>query len=564
MSLFVLEEDVITFHHAAQKFLRGEMSAEEFKPIRLLNGVYQQRQTELYMLRLKIPQGNLTTYQLERIARFVEEFAHGEAHITTRQDIQLYGLTLKEVDRVIYLLYKSGITTREASGNVVRNITACHLTGICTKEAFDVTPYAELLTHALLRHPAFQKLPRKFKIAFSACDSDCAHTTIHDLGLIAKERNGHRGFKVVIGGGLGAVPKKAQVLEEFIPSESLVPAVYAILKIFNKLGVRAPKSVARFKFLVEKLGIETFRKHYYQEKDSNKEKELIPPLCNEAKYKPFIEGPPCNIAPDKEFLRWKNTNTHPQMQSGFFCIEVVVPLGNLTADQMRAIAKVSRYYSDGSARLTNKQNLILPWINQQDLIIVYHHLKDVGLSMPCSDHVCDIATCPGSSSCPSAITNAKAMAIELIHFFQEGGKSFQNIVADLRVSGCHNSCGQHHLAAIGLSGRALMVQGRYAPFYEMYLNTQNPDSKDKKFSESIGKIPAARVPSAIGKILSYYHEEKHSEESLQEFFARVGINKVESLLKTLTDLQTAPLTESEYKDWGSNLNYELKVDPSEC
>lgn len=564
MTSIVDQKDERDFSEAVRLFLQGRMDADTFRKVRLLHGVYAQRQPDQFMLRVRIPWGGLNSHQIERIADLADAHAAGTSHVTTRQNLQFYGMNLKQASEMIHDLAEVGVTTREASGNVVRNITACHLASVCRKELFDVTPYADRLTRSLIRHPDFQHLPRKFKISFSGCRKDCGFTLIQDLGFVADQKNGKNGFKVFVGGGLGAVPRRAQALEDFIPDTLLVSTTFAVLRVFNRYGNRAARARARLKFLIERMGLEEFRAAVFHEREGMEltlpDGEGEPPAGAVG-----VGGPREGQSPvsSVEFLRWKKTNIEPQKQSGFFAVPITVPLGDITSNQLRVVGQISEKFSNGSVRTTNGQNLVLFWIRETDLSRIYDFLKDSGLGMPCAHRLCDITTCPGASSCPAAITNSKALAAELIRFFQNGGRPFQEFSGALKICGCQNGCGQHRIGTIGLSGRSQTVNGKQIPCYEIYLGAHVGDD-ESRFAEPVCKIPARRVPIAISRILHWYRKKSQPEEPLCDFVQRKGARSFKAILDSLLDLEHLPLLDVELKDWGEEKDFQLQVHPSEC
>lgn len=591
MNAIVDERDEKHFRQAVKSFRQGDINEQRFKQLRLVQGVYLQRQAGRYMLRVRVPWGGLTAEQVERIADLSDIHAGGVAHITTRQNLQFYNMNLKQVCEMIHYLAEVGITTRESSGNVVRNITVCSLAGSCQKEFFDVAPYADLLTRFLIRAPQFQNLPRKFKISFSGCQKDCGYAVVHDLGFVACakagecaamesckgcatcEKNGKLGFKVLVGGGLGASPRKAEVLEEFIAPELLIPTTTAVLSVFDRLGTRDVRAKARLKFLVEQMGIAEFRRAVFQKreellKDNGTQNIGSNPCALPTKHSPKKPFSPQKaaarlIAPTIEFLRWKKTNVEPEHEPGSVSVKITVPLGDITSNQLRLVAQISNDFSDGTICTTNGQNLVLSRISEEALPQIFERLNESGLGMPCAHRLCDIASCAGTSLCPSAFTNSKALAAELIRFFQKNGRPFQEISATIKISGCANSCGQHQLATLGLSGRVQMHHDRQVPSYELYLGAQL-DSEQPRLAEPVCKIPSRRLPAALSRMLNCYEKEGSEDESLDDFISRKGTRSFQTLLASLTDLERTPPSEEEFKDWGDEKDFQLKVNPSEC
>ncbi|MBI3012287.1 MAG: nitrite/sulfite reductase, partial [Elusimicrobia bacterium] len=344
------KNEIEDFSQATQLFLRNEIDAETFKKIRLLFGVYSQRQPGRYFVRARVVAGELTSSQLDRIAEIAETYSEGIFHITTRQNLQFYGIPLDQIPAALRSLAEAGITTRETAGNVVRNITVCYLAGVCSKQKFDVSVYAQGLTRALLRSPEFQNLPRKFKISFSGCEDDCALTAIQDLGFIAACRENQDGFKVFIGGGLGAVPRTALLLEDFIPADELLPTTLAVLSLFDRHGNRTVRSQSRLKFLFDKMGIEEFKEKMVREREKLKSKgtlaaeNLFTRMEETVTLKNVSENvPEIDLTP--EFARWRQTNVQMQEQTGFWIVNVTVPLGDIRSHQVRAVAMIAREFS---------------------------------------------------------------------------------------------------------------------------------------------------------------------------------------------------------------------------
>lgn len=387
-------EEIETFEAEAHRVLAGDLSTDIFKPFRLQYGIYGQRQPGVQMFRIKIPFGGLTANQVRRVAELTDQFATGVGHVTTRQDIQLHFVELTHVSEMMRLLAAVGLTTREACANTVRNVTACHLAGVCQGEVFDVTPYAKTVAYHLLRNPLNQSMPRKFKIALSGCRQDCALTPIHDIGLLAAKRaDGTLGFRMVVGGGLGSTPRMAQVLREFTPMEELLPSIEAVIKVFDTLGNRKNRNKARMKFVIEKLGFEEFKRRW---EAAYAAMGYAVPTHEPIKLLEYADAPPL-IMPTKApvgsagngngngngnghgsvgssrngqetaFHAWKRTNVVPQRQAGFSTAAIKLPMGDLTADQMWAVADLAERYSNGNIRTTINQNMVIRWIPESRL-----------------------------------------------------------------------------------------------------------------------------------------------------------------------------------------------------
>ena len=412
------------------------------------------------MQRIKIPFGGLNAEQIEVLAELAEEYSDGIAHVTTRQDIQLHFIHIDDTPTLMRRLAAVGITTREACGNSVRNVTACPLAGVCREQAFDVTPYAKATAYFLLGHPDAQSFGRKFKIAFSGCATNpCGLVRIHDLGAIARVRDGRRGFEIYVGGGLGAVPYQAKHYEEFLPQEELLPLAQAMARVFARLGEKKNRNTARLKFLVAKLGIDEFRRLV-------KEERAV--LTHDARWTAFLadvdgaEEKPrnepgllqINGTSSDEFQRWKSSNVCEQRQKGYSTVTISLPLGDITADQLRVVADLARKYVNETVRLTVDQNIVLRWVSDTDLPALFKGLQAARLDAATADTILDPTACPGTDTCKLGISSSRGLAGELRLRLAENALAKDEAIRGLRIkiSGCFNSCGQHHLADLGFYG----------------------------------------------------------------------------------------------------------------
>jgi sulfite reductase (ferredoxin) len=414
-------EEIETFEKEAMRMLSGEIVNDLFKPFRLQYGIYGQRQAGVQMVRIKIPFGGITANQLRRVAELAERYATGVGHVTTRQDIQLHFVELKDVPTIMRGLAEVGLTTREACANTVRNVTACHLAGVCQGEVFDITPYAKTVAYHLLRNPLNQSLPRKFKIAFSGCKHDCALTPIHDIGLLAaKKEDGTIGFRMVAGGGLGSAPRIAQVLREFTPIDELIPSIEAVIKVFDTLGNRKNRNKARMKFVIEKLGFAEFKRRWEEAyvamgyarpaneplkvlQHRDEPVPLIMPTSNGSKSSAAQGNGSVNGAhQETPFEMWKRTNVIRQKQAGYVAAVVKLFMGDLTTGQMLHVADLAERYSNGNIRTTINQNMIIRWIPETQIADLYADLASQGLSDPGAELVEDIIACPGPIPAASA------------------------------------------------------------------------------------------------------------------------------------------------------------------
>ena len=566
-----IQEEIETFEDEVRRLEAGEVTGDLFKPFRLQYGIYGQRQPDVQMVRIKIPFGGLTSNQLRRVAELAETYATGVGHVTTRQDFQIHFVPLPQISTVMRKLEEVGLTTREACANTVRNVTACHLAGVCQGEVFDVTPYANTVARHLLRNPLNQSLPRKFKIAFSGCNHDCAMTPIHDVGLLAKKaEDGTMGFRMVVGGGLGAAPRIAHLLREFVPMEELIPSIEAVIKVFDNLGNRKNRSKARMKFVIEKLGFEEFRRRWaeaYEEmfgaQPSHPPLKLIPhddpaPLIMPAKHATNGNG-----ASPSSFETWRRTNVVTQRQEGFSAAVLRLPTGDITAEQMLAVADLAERYSNGNVRTTIGQNVIIRWIADDQMEALYRELDAHGLGQPGANKTEDIVACPGTDTCGLGITSSKAIARALGDVFPPGKVPDDLKGTTIHISGCHNSCAQHHISTIGLHGVGKRVGDHIAPVYELHLGGRLNGTAE--VGHMTIKLPAKNVPAAISHLLDVYRRDRRDDESLHAFIKRTGKAALKEELIGHSILPPHAEDPSYYFDWEADEEFTLEdLGPGEC
>jgi sulfite reductase (ferredoxin) len=581
-------EEIETFEDEVSRLQSGDTPVDVFKPFRLQYGIYGQRQPDVQMIRIKIPFGGLTANQLRQVADIADTFATGVGHVTTRQDIQLHFVPLRHVGTIMRKLAEVELTTREACANTVRNVTACALAGVCPGEVFDVTPYAKTVAYHLLRNPLNQSLPRKFKIAFSGCKHDCALTPIHDVGLLAaRNTEGIPGFKMVVGGGLGSTPRLAKVLHEFVPMEELIPAIEAMLKVFDNLGNRKNRSKARMKFVIDKLGFEEFSLRWKETYDAMLQSGTTklgftpapypddPPLMmptksgngtstpgngNRRPHGSSIDGDPSSQG---AFDHWCATNVVAQRQSGFKAAAVRLPSGDLTSEQMFVLADLAERYANGNIRTTINQNMMVRWIPDMHLRHFYEDLEAHGLGDPGAEGVTDIVSCPGTDTCGLGITSSKGLARALAEVFPAGKIAEDLEGVNVKISGCHNSCAQHHIATIGLHGVGKRIGDHVAPVYELHLGGQVNGTA--KIGQLIVKVPAKNVPAAIQHLLDLYRRGKNNGESLLGFIDRTGKIQLKDELIPYTILPSYQEDPQFYIDWEGDEEFSVEdLGPGEC
>ena len=566
-----VREDIELFRSQAADKLAGKMTDDELRPHRLRRGVYSQRQEGVHMIRTKVPGGLLTSEQMRRMARVADEFAGGKGHLTTRQNIQYHFVPLARVADMLQALADVRLTTREACYNTVRNITGCPLAGIHPEEPFDVQPYARRVAFAFLHKELTDSMPRKFKIAFAGCPEDCISTAINDCGLRAMIRDGVKGFRVTVAGGLGPLPTESKVLHEFIPADDLVPRIEAILRVFNTYGNRKNKNKARLKFVMRERGFDWLRdtiEENYQDilknggiatPDSVPESfggfmTNKPPLGN-AKLLPAYE------AHSPEFNAWRETNILKQKQVGYSIVTVTTPEGNLTGDQMRGLADIADQAGDGFLRFSMNQNVMMGWIADGSLKQVYGALNRLGLGTAGAEEISDPITCPGAYSCNLGLTKSMTLGPAIRAVVQnETDKFVRNL--RINVSGCPNACGQHWIGDFGFYGNARKIEGadglkHEVPYYQMMLGGTSTE-----FAMAVQSLPARLVPTAVGRVIAHFKQNRLENESFRSYVTR---HKIETFRAMTADLTKPPIDVPEmFRDWGDDVAYSLQLGRGEC
>jgi len=524
------------------------------------------------MQRIKIPYGGMNAEQLEVMGELAEEYSDGIAHVTTRQDFQLHFIHIEDAPALMRRLAAVGITTREACGNTVRNVTGCPIAGVCKTETFDVTPYAHALTYFLLGHPDCQGFGRKFKISFSGCrDEACALAHMHDLGAIGVVRDGKRGFEVLVGGGLGTVPQQAKLLSDFIPEEELLPTAQAICRVFARLGEKKNRNTARLKFVIQKLGIEEFRRVVGEERAILTPDPLWTAFLKDVpNYEEKPARPPALLqiegARDIGFERWRKSNVYAQRQEGFATVTVSLPLGDITADQLRKLADLARTYVRDTVRTTVEQNMVLRWVSEADLPKLYAELAEVGLGEAGAGTIVDVVACPGTDTCKLGISSSRGLAGELRSRLAAKQWELDEAVRGLhiKVSGCFNSCGQHHTADVGFYGVSRNKGGYTVPHFQVVLGGQW-EKNAGAYGLAIGAVPSKRVPETMERIASRYLEEREANESFHSYIQRIGKAKAKLMIEDLMAVPAHDADPSFYVDWADAREYTIgDIGVGEC
>jgi sulfite reductase (ferredoxin) len=519
------------------------------------------------MQRIKIPYGGLRPDQLEVLADLSEEYADAILHVTTRQDIQLHFVHIEDTPSIFRRLAAVGITTREACGNTVRNVTACPLAGICRDETFDVTPYAKACAKFLLGHRDTQNFGRKFKVAFSGCgDHPCGLAMLHDVGCVARTKvvdgKEKRGFEFYVGGGLGAVPYAAKLFEEFLPEEELLPVSQAIARVFARLGEKKNRNTARLKFLVNKMGLDEFRKVVLEERRALPDDPAWTAWLKDLQgtdEKPIKEARDLNGQPRPEgFDDWYRTNVYRQRQPGYAAAQATLPLGDFTARQARALADLARKHSGDAVRLTVEQNILFRWVSEADLPAVYADLRAMGLGEAGAGSIVDVTACPGTDTCKLGISSSRGLAGELRTRLAARSASMDEAVRGLRikVSGCFNSCGQHHVSDLGFYGVSRKKGNFAVPHFQVLVGGKFQENAGA-YGLAIIAIPSKRIPEVVDRLTQKFLEGRERGETFHAWVTRIGKARVRAMLEDLAEVPAREADASFYSDWRDPREYSV-------
>jgi len=583
------EEETEIFGQNVKLFRKGKISEDDFRRFRLQHGAYGSRLQQNYsMVRIKIPSGEITPEQLEKIGTLSEAFSIGSAHVSTRQNIQLHWVQLEDVSEIMRGLVEVGLTTREACGNTIRNVMCSHFAGVCPDEEFDSTSYAKAIARFFLRNPVCQNLPRKFKINFACC-SHHGLVRIADIGLIPMKKEGTNGFKIYLGGGLGAASFIGHQLEEFTPEDRVVSTCMAVVRLFDRLGNRENMARNRMRYLVNEMGWEKFQKLVIKERSGV---EMTISLETLKRYMVDLETPnirqlsngkklplineKVNVDSDP-YTRWLHSNVVSQKQDGYFVVFVTLGAGDITSNQLRSLAKTIRNHSgEGCARNTPNQNFAIRFVKARDLPEFYNDLANTGLANPGALTMSSAVGCSGTTSCNLAITNSHRLAKEIQMKFIELGLDTEDDLRDstIKISGCPNSCGQHEIATIGFYGGASRIDGTMTPTYSMSFGGR--DGEDGMLGKSVMRVPAKRVIATLIKIIEIYKQERSTNESFAMWIEKIinGVGNGKGEIKNLDDIKTAliqtvslpsPKDDPEsYMDYGNDVQFSAKTARGEC
>ena len=573
----ILEHEFEDFDGEADKFLAGETPEDQFIGFRLRQGVYGQRQPDVQMVRVKLPMGGVTPEQMDAFASVVEKFAPlRKGHITTRQNIQIHHVPLTEMKELIREISAVGLSSREGCGNTVRNVTGDPYAGVAHDEPFDVTPYAGAYVRYFVRHPTTQLMPRKIKTAFTASDEDVAITRIHDIGFVPKLRDGVRGVEMVVGGGTSIMPRVAPTLYEFIELDNgdYLKVTEACLRIFDRQEwLRVNRARARIKVLVDKIGIDAFRDlvedelagEWVGERDFSLDRLLF--VDDEALNAPAV--PAAHSSPNgdhSEFERFCAANVAPQRQAGFSTVTVKVTRGDLLPAQFRGLAEIMREYTGGYARTTVQQNLVLRWVRDEAVYDVWQRLAELDLGGAGALEIDDVVSCPGTDSCKLGITSSMGLnaAIQQRVEEMEITDSLTRAI-QIKMSGCPNGCGQHHIGSIGFYGASIKAGERTMPAYIAHVGG-NYEGGDVVFGHRLKvRLPAKRVPDAVERWIRHYEAERTEGEIFNAFVARVGTGAFEELVRDLAlPAEFSLESMNEFIDWNRSEPYRVERGEGEC
>ncbi|MGI8412094.1 MAG: nitrite/sulfite reductase [Solirubrobacteraceae bacterium] len=573
----ILEQEFDDFDTESTRFLQGDLAEDTFIKFRLKQGVYGQRQPDRQMVRVKLPLGGVNPEQLDAFATVIERYVPlGKGHITTRQNVQMHHVPLDEAAKLIRELGDAGLSSREGCGNTMRNVTGDPRAGVLPGELFDITPYAGAYVRYFVRHPSTQSMPRKVKTAFAPTDDDNAITRIHDVAFLARMRDGVRGVEMRVGGGTSIMPRTAPTLYPFVELDNgdYLKVTEACMRIFDRQDwLRVNRARARIKVLVDKIGIDAFREQVEEELRSDwvdqRDFSLDRILWHENEEGGALARPVAPASPNgdrHEFGRFVQSNVAPQRQPGFSTVEVKVTRGDLTPVQLRGLAQVMREYTGGYARTTVHQNLVLRWVREESVYDVWRRLDELDLAQAGADEITDVVSCPGTDSCKLGITSSMG----LNQAIQE--RIVQMKLTDeltrrihIKISGCPNGCGQHHIAGIGFYGASIKVGEHTIPAYIPHLDGAYEGGEVRYGKRLKARLPAKRVPEAVERWVRFYESRRETGEAWGAFVQRVGTAEFEAHVKDLTlPIEFNLENMSQFVDWSRSGPFEVIRGEGEC
>lgn len=565
----VVAKDIIELDRKIKLYQEGKIDEGGFRSLRLARGVYGQRQAGVQMIRIKLPFGNVSSEQLHRIADVSDEYSTGKLHITTRQDIQIHYVSLDRTPELWAELEKNDITLREACGNAVRNITASETAGIDVNEPFDVSPYADAVFKFFLRNPICQEMGRKFKISFSATDEDTALSFLHDIGFIAKAKliNGKfiKGFKVLLGGGLGSGPRHADVVFNFLETDKIIPFIESVLRVFDRYGERNKRAKARLKFLVKELSLKGFLQLVKNEQKALSYQSFT---IDTSKFEdniviPKVRLPSVLIKDQKTYDHWRSTNVIPQKQSGLYAIGIKVSLGDFDSNKARTLADLIKFYAGNEIRLTLRQDILIRHVKEELLPFFYTELEKIEFVNIGYNSTQDITACPGTDTCNLGIASSTGITIELEKILSNEFPHYvNNKDITIKISGCMNACGQHSMAQIGFQGMSIKTGKIIAPGLQVLLGGGILGNGKGQFADKVIKIPSKKGPDALRVLLNDYEKYTATSETYISYYNRQGKNYFYLLLKPLSDVTN--LENKDLIDWGHSEAYIKAIGVGEC
>jgi sulfite reductase (ferredoxin) len=584
------EEETELFAQKVKLYRQGKLSDDDFRRFRLQAGTYSSRlQMNFSMIRIKIPSGEITPEQLEKIASLSEAFSIGSAHVSTRQNIQLHWVQLEDVSEVMRGLVEVGLTTREACGNTVRNVMCSHFAGVCSDEVFDATPYAKAIARFFIRNPMCQNLPRKFKINFACCNKH-GLVRIADIGLVPAIKDNVKGFKIYLGGGLGAASFIGHPLEDFTPEDRVLSTCMATIRLFDRHGNRENMARNRMRYLVHEMGWEKFQKMALKERSivemttslstaklfniREEEARHLSKSMNMTSKLPMLNEQVIHQE-NPAYKRWLHTNVVSQKQEGYFTVFVTLGAGDITANQLRVLARsIGEFSAESVARNTPQQNFAIRYVKGSDLADFYNRLASIGLANPGALTIASAVGCSGTTSCNLAITNSHRLAKEVQRKFLELEFDTDDSLRDstIKISGCPNSCGQHEIATIGFFGGASRIGSAMAPTYTMLFG--GSEGEYGELGKAVMRVPAKRVIDIIRKIIDVYKQERNNNETLNQWINKIVLGEGKGRIKDIENIkaillpvtQLAPIEQDPelYRDYGNDVKFSAKTARGEC
>ena len=557
----VVEKDILELERKIFQFKNQEIDEEKFRSLRLARGVYGQRQQGVQMIRIKIPYGKITARQLRRIAEVSDEYSNGNLHITTRQDIQIHYVALERTPELWETLEKDKITLREACGNTVRNVTASIFAGIDPNEPFDVSPYAHAFFEYFLRNPICQELGRKFKAAFSSSDADDALSFAHDLGFIPKIQNNKRGFRVLLGGGIGSQPREADVIFDFLEEDQFIPFSEAVIRVFDKYGERNRRNKARMKFLVKEVGVDQFLTWVAEERSAVPHNSYPIQIESEQWITTDLYDSKTNTE-SLDYQQWIKTNVIAQKQAGYVSVGIAVKTGDFSSNTARKLADIIEAFSGDDTRLSVSQSILLRHVRKENLPALYESLRLLNMTRIGFHKINDIVACPGTDTCNLGISSSMGLANKLQEIIED---EYENVITDhkldIKISGCMNACGQHTLANIGFQGMTMKVNNLIAPATQLLLGGGVLGNGKGRFADKVLKTPSKKTPDVLRWILNDF-EKNQNNETFNAYYDRKTTDYFYQNLKHFSD--TTELQSDDFVDWGAKEKYEKAIGIGEC